>query len=100
MEVREDKQVNYHYPIDETWTTTEITDVINFFTMVEKAYENQVKADEIVIAYKRFKQIVPAKSEEKQLFATFKKASGYNSYPVVKKARDEGGTISMSRGKA
>lgn len=92
--------MNYHYPIDETWTTTEITDVINFFTIVEKAYESRVKADDILLAYKRFKQIVPAKSEEKQLFATFEKASGYASYPVVKKARNENGMIRMAKGNA
>lgn len=92
--------MNYHYPIDETWTTTEITDVINFFNLVEKAYENNVKADDLLLAYKRFKQIVPAKSEEKQLFAAFKKASGYASYPVVKKASDGNGSIRMEKGDA
>lgn len=90
--------MNYHYPIDESWTTEEITDVIHFFTTVELAYEKHVKAEDVLQAYKRFKQIVPAKSEEKQLFAVFKKASGYASYPVVKKARNANGTIRMEKG--
>ncbi|EYJ11777.1 UPF0223 family protein, partial [Staphylococcus aureus] len=34
-------------------------------------------------AYKRFKEIVPAKAEEKQIFNTFEKSSGYNSYKAV-----------------
>lgn len=90
--------MNYHYPIDETWTATEINDVISFFTAVEKAYESRAKAEDVLISYHRFKEIVPAKSEEKQLFAAFKKASGYESYPVVKKARAENGTIKMEKG--
>lgn len=32
---------------------------------------------------KDFKEIVPAKAEEKQIFNTFEKSSGYNSYKAV-----------------
>ncbi|MEN1967018.1 UPF0223 family protein [Lentibacillus sp. N15] len=90
--------MNYHYPIDETWTQVEITDIINFFNMIEKAYENSVKTENVLLAYKRFKQIVPSKSEEKQLFAQFQKASGYESYQVVKKAKETNGLIKMGKG--
>ncbi|MEW9677845.1 UPF0223 family protein [Lentibacillus sp. L22] len=90
--------MNYHYPIDETWTKEEITDVVNFFTMIEKAYENNVKAADVMLAYHRFKQIVPSKSEEKRLFAEFKKASGYASYQVVKQAKATNGTVTIQKG--
>ncbi|WP_106497757.1 UPF0223 family protein [Lentibacillus sp. Marseille-P4043] len=90
--------MNYHYPIDETWSKAEIVDVINFFTMVEKAYEKSVKSDNVMLAYKRFKQIVPAKSEEKTIFSEFEKASGYSSYHVVKKAKEIDGFITMKKG--
>lgn len=80
--------MSYSYPIDETWSQQEIIDVVNFFNLIEQAYEKQVRRDDIIALYRRFKEIVPSKSEEKQLFATFTKASGYAPYPVVKQARN------------
>jgi len=91
--------LNYQYPIDETWSTEEIIDVVNFFSLIEKAYEKQVKRDELLALYQRFKQIVPSKSEEKRLFSDFEAASGYSSYRVVKAARNgEMDMIKMERG--
>lgn len=80
--------MSYSYPIDETWSKQEIIDVVNFFNLIEQAYETQVLRDDIITLYRRFKEIVPSKSEEKQLFAAFTKASGYAPYPVVKQARN------------
>ncbi|WP_102027490.1 UPF0223 family protein [Salirhabdus sp. Marseille-P4669] len=80
--------MNYQYPLDETWSTEEIVDVINFFQMVEKAYESGVNRDDLLITYTKFKQIVPSKSEEKKLCGTFEKSSGYSPYRTVKKARE------------
>ncbi|WP_087973063.1 UPF0223 family protein [Oceanobacillus rekensis] len=80
--------MNYEYPIDETWTTEEIIDVVNFFSLIEKAHEKQVRSQEIIMLYNRFKQIVPSKSEEKKLFAEFEGASGYSSYKTVKRAKE------------
>ncbi|WP_138415093.1 UPF0223 family protein [Aquibacillus sediminis] len=89
--------MNYSYPIDETWTKQEIIDVVNFFSMVEKAYETNVNRDDLLLAYTRFKQIVPSKSEEKQLCGKFEKGSGYSCYRTVKKAREknQGEKLSM-----
>ncbi len=81
--------LNYSYPLDETWDTKEIVDVVTFFQLIEKAYESNVKSDELMLAYTRFKQIVPSKSEEKQLFSKFEKDSGYAAFPVVKKAKED-----------
>jgi len=39
-------------------------------------------------AYRKFKEIVPSKSEEKIYFSDFEKSSTYSSYHVVKKARE------------
>jgi len=80
--------LNYHYPIDETWTKEEIIDVVNFFRLVEDAYEKQANRDELLMLYSQFKKIVPSKSEEKKLFKSFEQASGYSSYHAVKKARE------------
>lgn len=80
--------MSYSYPIDETWSKQEIIDVVNFFTLIEKAYEHQVSREDLLAVYRRFKEIVPSKSEEKRLFADFSKSSGYAPYAVVKKAKD------------
>ncbi|WP_249869911.1 UPF0223 family protein [Oceanobacillus saliphilus] len=80
--------MNYEYPIDETWSTEEIIDVVNFFSLVEKAHEKQVKRQDILVLYNRFKQIVPSKSEEKSIFSEFESVSGYSSYKTVRKARE------------
>ncbi|WP_077325923.1 UPF0223 family protein [Virgibacillus siamensis] len=88
--------MNYHYPFDETWSKQEIIDVVHFFNLIENAYEKQVKRNVLLAAYRRFKVIVPSKSEEKTYFATFERASGYKCYPVVKQARNtEGKFIKM-----
>ncbi len=33
--------MNYAYPMDETWSTQEIIDVVNFFSLIEQAYEKK-----------------------------------------------------------
>ncbi|MFD2656220.1 MULTISPECIES: UPF0223 family protein [Gracilibacillus] len=80
--------MNYSYPIDETWTTEEIVDVVNYFSLIEKAYEKGVEKQDLVAAYNRYKEIVPSKSEEKQLDKQFEKQSGYVPFRVIKKAKD------------
>ncbi|MEF3328664.1 UPF0223 family protein [Oceanobacillus oncorhynchi] len=80
--------MNYTYPMDETWSTNEVIDVVNFFSLIEQAYEKKVRRSDLLSLYRRFKEIVPSKSEEKQLFEEFKRSSGYSSYHAVKKARE------------
>ncbi|WP_366249476.1 UPF0223 family protein [Terribacillus aidingensis] len=79
--------MNYSYPIDETWTKEEIIDVVNFFSLVERTYEDGSVREDLLLAYERFKKVVPSKSEEKQLDAKFQKDSGYSSYRAVQKAK-------------
>ncbi|WP_026570497.1 MULTISPECIES: UPF0223 family protein [Sediminibacillus] len=80
--------MNYSYPIEETWTKEEIIDVVNFYSLVEQAYESGVKREDLMLAYTRFKQIVPSKSEEKQLCGKFEKDSGYSCYRTIKSAKE------------
>lgn len=89
--------MEYHYPLDQTWSKEEVVDVINFFRMVEHAYEKGVRRDDLLLAYTRFKQIVPSKSEEKKLCREFEQGSGYSCYHTVKKAQslDEGDRVQM-----
>ena len=43
-------------------------------------------SDQVIAHYRNFKQIVPGKAEEKQIFKEFEQNSGYNSYQVIKEA--------------
>lgn len=78
--------MQYQYPISLDWSTDEVVDVVNFFQCVEKAYEKGIDRQDFLAVYHRFKQVVPAKSEEKRLCGEFEKASGYSCYKAVKKA--------------
>ncbi len=80
--------MNYSYPISYDWTTQEIIDVIKFFEAVEIVYEKGMEREQLMNVYRRFKEIVPSKSEEKKLCDEFEKTSGYSSYGVVKKAKE------------
>lgn len=69
----EGSTMEYEYPIDLDWSNEEMISVINFFNHVEKYYESGVTAGDFMDAYKRFKEIVPAKAEEKQILILSKK---------------------------
>lgn len=80
--------MEYQYPIDYHWSTDEIVDVIKFYEAVEKAYEKGIDRDELMNIYRRFKEIVPSKAEEKTICGEFEEISGYSSYRAIKKAKE------------
>ncbi|WP_442599346.1 UPF0223 family protein [Neobacillus sp. D3-1R] len=80
--------MEYQYPIDHTWSTDEIVDVIKFYECIELAYEKGIERDILLTVYRRFKEIVPSKSEEKTLCGEFEEISGYSSYRTIQKAKD------------
>jgi uncharacterized protein YktA (UPF0223 family) len=80
--------MEYEYPCSQHWTTEEIIDVVAFFQAVEKAYETGIDRDEFLARYRRFKEIVPGKAEEKQYAKQFELASGYSAYRVFQKAKE------------
>ncbi|WP_027963057.1 UPF0223 family protein [Halalkalibacillus halophilus] len=81
--------MDYHYPIDPDWTTEQVLIVIEFFNKIEAAYEDKVSSSEVIQAYNQFKTVIPAKDEEKQMFKSFEKQTGYVPYKVVKEAKAE-----------
>lgn len=89
--------MEYQYPISIDWTTEEIIDVMKFFELVEKAYEASVQRDDFMTVYKRYKEIVPSKSEEKTIDKEFQETSGFSTYQVIKKAKSlqDGERLSM-----
>ncbi len=80
--------MEYQYPIDYNWSTDEIVDVIKFFEAIENAYEKGIDREVLMNAYRRFKEIVPSKAEEKTVCGEFEEISGYSSYRVIKKAKE------------
>jgi uncharacterized protein YktA (UPF0223 family) len=90
--------MEYQYPIDLDWSTQEIVDVILFFECVEMAYETGINRDDLLNAYRRFKEIVPSKAQEKKYCGEFEEQSGYSPYRTVKagQAADVGQKIKMS----
>jgi uncharacterized protein YktA (UPF0223 family) len=80
--------MEYQYPLDFTWSTDEIVDVIHFYECIEKAFEKGIDREVLLLAYRRFKEIVPGKAQEKTLFNEFEEVSGYASYQAVKAIKD------------
>ena len=80
--------MDYNYPLDYTWSTEDIIDVMSLYNAVEKAYEKGISKEEFMNAYRKFKVIVDSKSAEKQLDKQFYEISHYSIYQVVKAAKE------------
>lgn len=80
--------MSFSYPFSKDWSTNEIIDVVQFFEVIENAYEQGVKREELMVKYRRFKEIVPSMAEEKTYFKEFEKESGYICYPIIKKLKE------------
>ncbi|KHD84296.1 UPF0223 family protein [Heyndrickxia ginsengihumi] len=88
--------MEYQYPFSMDWSTQEVIDVVHFFEAIEKAYEKGIKRDELLSRYRRFKEIVPGKADEKKFCNEFEEVSGYSPYRAVKKMKEsESGLIKM-----
>ena len=88
----------YSYPLDLSWSTEELASVLSFFTDVAAAYEGKVEAKKLLDSYKRFKAVVPSKSEEKRLGREFETVSGYSLYRAVQTAKEKvEGKISLGK---
>lgn len=78
---------NYQYPLDLSWSSLELAQVVSFFNRVEEFYETSVSRAELLAAYRVFKTIVPSKMQEKQLDREFEKISGYSTYRALQEAK-------------
>ncbi|RJS62059.1 UPF0223 family protein [Bacillus sp. PK3_68] len=79
--------MEYSYPFSPDWSTEEVIDVIKFFEAIERAYETGINREELMTVYRRFKEIVPSKSEEKRLCNEFEEISGYSSYRTIQQVK-------------
>lgn len=82
------KEQNYAYPLDSDWSISEMETVIVFWRAVEDAYEAGIGRQVFLDRYRDFKTVVPSKMGEKQLWRQFAQASGYEAYPVLKRAHE------------
>lgn len=80
--------MEYNYPLDYTWSTDDIINVVALYNAVEQAYEKGIKKDEFLKAYRKFKSVVGTKSEEKQIDKDFEEVSGYSIYKVLKASQE------------
>lgn len=86
--------MEYSYPISIDWSTEEIIDVVEFFQLIEQAYESGVQREKLMEQYRKFKKVVPSIGEEKRIFQEFEDGSGFSSYQVVKCMKEmEDGTL-------
>lgn len=76
-------------PISLDWSTEEVIDVVHFFQAIEQAYDQGIAREDLLGKYRRFKEIVPSKSEEKQLFRAYEQENDVSCYQTIKKAREE-----------
>ncbi|WP_216828122.1 UPF0223 family protein [Alkalihalobacterium elongatum] len=76
-------------PISLDWSKEEVIDVMAFFQAVEDAYSGGVERAKLLSLYRRFKEVVPSKSEEKQLFKQYDQEAGVSCYHTLKKARED-----------
>ena len=80
--------MEYSYPLNTDWTTEEMVAVVQFFEVIELAYEKGVKREVVMTRYRRFKEIVTSQAEEKTICREFEEASKYVPYRVVKLAKE------------
>ena len=82
--------MEFNYPIDYTlYNTEEITIIIRFLDLIEECYLSGVELIQFKSAYKEFKSVVRAKSEENSLYREFKEITGYDGYLAVKEMKNE-----------
>ena len=82
--------MEFNYPIDYTlYNTEEITTIIKFLDLIEECHLSGVELTEFKSAYKEFKSVVRAKSEENLLYRDFKEITGFDVYLAVKEMKNE-----------
>ena len=82
--------MEFDYPIDYAlYTSDEITIIIKFLDTIEECYLKGVEITEFKSAYKEFKSVVRAKSEENSLYRDFKEITGFDGYLAVKEMKNE-----------
>ncbi|MGN5650039.1 UPF0223 family protein [Bacillus sp. Brlt_9] len=80
--------MEYQYPLDYDWSNEEMVAIVKFYEAIEKAYEKGITREELMGLYRRFKEIVPSKAEEKKIDKEFQEVSGYSIYRAIQRAKE------------
>ncbi|MBM7617526.1 uncharacterized protein YktA (UPF0223 family) [Weissella uvarum] len=78
---------NFTLPFLDGWSTQDIVAVSRLYDAVATAYETGIERQDLLDAYRGFKEVVPSKAEEKQLDRSFQAESGYSIYQTMKQAQ-------------
>ena len=79
---------NYTLPIDGSWTVDDIVVVSHFIDSVLAVYETGVAKNTLMARYAAFREIMPAKSEQKRFDRDFERQTGYSIYQTMKLAEN------------
>ncbi|QFT88713.1 hypothetical protein FIU87_08660 [Bacillus sp. THAF10] len=80
--------MEFTYPISYDWSTEELIDVMAFYEAVEHSYTKGMERDRLLELYRRFKEIVPGKAQERNLGNEYEESSGFSIYQTMKKAKE------------
>lgn len=80
---------NYTLPIDSNWTVEDIVNVSNLIDGVLAVYETGISKRVLLARFDMFREVIPAKSEQKQFDRNFEQQTGYSIYKTMQLARKE-----------
>lgn len=79
---------NYTLPIESSWTVADIVAVSHFIDSVLAVYETGIAKNTLMTRYTQFREVMPAKSEQKQFDRDFERQTGYSIYRTMKLAQE------------
>lgn len=78
---------NYSYPIDGQWSVEEITEIVDYYNQVERAYEGGIKGRDFLNAQTKFDRLVKSKAQRREMDKSFEADSSYVPFAVYKAAK-------------
>ncbi|CAM3067578.1 UPF0223 family protein [Leuconostoc rapi] len=78
---------NYTLPIDSNWTVEDIVKVSNLIDGVLAVYETGISKRILLERFDMFREVMPAKSEQKQFDRDFEQQTGYSIYKTMQLAQ-------------
>ncbi|HEY4399916.1 MAG TPA: UPF0223 family protein [Lactobacillaceae bacterium] len=78
---------DYQLPIDLDWTTAEIIAVSEFVDAVFAAHEQGVDRERLLALYNAYRQVLPAKSEQKTFERQIEQDTNISIFQTIKTAQ-------------
>lgn len=78
---------DYQLPIDLDWTTAEIITVSEFVDAVFAAHEQGVDRERLLALYSAYRQVLPAKSEQKTFERQIEQDTNISVFQTIKAAQ-------------